>query len=308
MVKGPCGKPQGPFAFVARGILFVRQSGYGWAIQCKAKTMADPFTNQIAGLVRFSYPSKSGFSKAFDSDAEREAFLFDPARLERRFLMFERLTLPSLLQQNDPDFDCLFLVGTRFPDDARAHLGDLIRPLARARIVTLETMHHYIATQKAFATLPRRDVTHITTFRLDDDDALDLSYIKRLKAKAPAAVALAGDMHPVVIGFNRGFFVAAGPAGTEVYDVKERLPLGIGLAMVCKAGRKHNIFARNHRFVPQFYNTFTDVETPAFIRSVHRDNDSEPHSSGQARLMAQDQIAAELNQNFATSLVQLNAF
>lgn len=261
--------------------------------------------NQIIGLVRFSYPSENGFSKQFPTPEALQAFLYDPSRLERRFALFEMLTLPSLLAQRDSDFSCVFLLGEGFPAAALAHLRGLVKPLAGAVIVQLPSMPHYSATKKAFKSAIKPGATHVTTFRLDDDDAVDLGYIKRLRTTAARLVRLSGDDTPLVIGFNKGFFLETSCTGSEIYDVCERLPLGIGLAMVCRAGQTHNIFVRNHRFVSQFFNTYTDAVTPAFIRTVHRDNDSGTHITGQSRTMSDAEIDKALSENFATGLVKL---
>lgn len=267
--------------------------------------MGAQIKNQIIGLVRFSYPSRNGFSKEFPTLGELQSFLYDPERLERRFALFEMLTLPSLLAQRDPDFTCVFLVGEGLPPDALEHLRDLVKPLAKPMIVQLEPLPHYAATKKAFKPATAAGATHVTTFRLDDDDALDLGYVERLKHIADRLLHVSGDETPLVIGFNRGFFLETGPKGVEIYDVCERLPLGIGLAMVRRSGEPHNIFARNHRFVSQFFNTYTDAVTPSFIRSVHRDNDSGTHITGQSRTMSEADIAKVLAKNFATSMQQL---
>ena len=72
-------------------------------------------SNQIVGLVRFSYISKGGFAHSHDSQQEQEAMIYDTDRMERRFKLFEKLALPSLINQSDTDFQCIFLISKTFP-------------------------------------------------------------------------------------------------------------------------------------------------------------------------------------------------
>ena len=51
-------------------------------------------------------------------------------------------------------------------------------------VVALPPMEHYPATQAAFGMLPADDCTHLTSFRLDDDDAMDVGHIARLRRMA----------------------------------------------------------------------------------------------------------------------------
>ncbi|OIQ05290.1 MAG: hypothetical protein AUK60_10515 [Rhodobacteraceae bacterium CG2_30_10_405] len=268
--------------------------------------MRGSFTNQIVGLVRFSYPALNGFTRVPADLAVLTAQLYDPARLARRFHLFEHLTLPSLLAQTDPDFQTLFVIGTDLPEPARDRLQAAIAPLAGGRIVALEPMLHYGATQKAFAVLRDARASHVTSFRLDDDDALDCGFIARLRATAAALLPVATD-RPLVISANRGFFLRQAPGGNELIDVVEKLPLGVGLAMVVPQVSDENIFRRNHRLVPQYYNTFTDADTPAFIRSVHRDNDSQPTTSGISHQMTKAEIKTAIETHFPFTLAAIEA-
>jgi hypothetical protein len=236
--------------------------------------------NQIIGLMRFSYPSKGGFVKSGDDPEAQAKRLYDPARLERRFDLFEKLTLPSLLAQSDQDFRMVFLIGRDLPDVWRDRLSDAVAPLAGARLVSLVSLPHYLAVRRAYAMAEKDTATHITGFRLDDDDALDIHHVARMRATVEALLPVAGPELPLVTGCHRGYFLERKPGGNEVFEVVEKAPIGLGLAMTTPKGVSENIFRRNHRFANQWYNTYTDANQPAFIRTVHSDNDSDPHASG----------------------------
>jgi hypothetical protein len=258
--------------------------------------------SQIAILIRFSYPARNGFKAGGgDGDAAR---LYDPVRLDRRFAMFQALTLPSLLAQTDPDFTCIFLIGQAMPEAARDRLAALVAPLRHAVIHAEPPRFHYPATQLAFDAGLDPDAQRLVSVRLDDDDALALDYVAALRAVLPGVHGLTGDT-AACIAFNRGLFAELG--GGPVYGVCEKFPLGIGLAMTATAASRENIFARNHRLLPQFFNLWSDASTPMFIRTIHPDNDSEPYVSGRREDMDDSQIDALLRARFGTTLAALRA-
>ena len=117
-----------------------------------------------------------------EDEAAQLARLYDPERLERRFSLFERLTLPALLAQSDRDFRMVFLIGRSLPDVWRDRLAAAIAPLPGGRIVALAPMPHYMAIKRAYKTLYREGLT------LDDAKAAIAE-----AAKATPEVALLSD-------------------------------------------------------------------------------------------------------------------
>lgn len=262
--------------------------------------MPQEFKNQTVGLIRFSYVAKGGFAKTFESDEEAQEFLYDPARLERRFELFEKMCLPSLLGQSDPDFTCVVLTGDSLPGPARKRLQEHMGKLADGRLISLPPKPHYGAMKNALRKVDIGEATHRTTFRLDDDDALDTGYVARLKTRAAQLKDMAGG-EPVAIAFNHGFYVRKEPSGNKIFDATERTPLSVGTALVCPADHPDNVYARNHRFLPQFFDTYSDVRTPSWVRTIHQDNDSDPFINGRSGDMAADEIAEALKKGFAQS-------
>ena len=66
---------------------------------------------QILALCRFSYLGGRGFQVEHGSLAARRAFLYDPARLARRWFWFENVALPAFIAQTDPDFTLVVMTG-----------------------------------------------------------------------------------------------------------------------------------------------------------------------------------------------------
>lgn len=253
--------------------------------------------NQIIGLLRFSYPSIGGFRKKHDTAEEAEAFLYDSARLDRRLALFERFTLPCLQQQTDADFTMLILVGETMPEPQFDRLEALVASIPQVRILALPSLPHYRAMRKAYDVVERTAASHRTTFRLDDDDAVDKDFIRRLRRIADQ---LAADT-PVAIAFNKGLYVDYTQSPPEIFDATERTPLAVGTALTVPMDHPENIYRRNHRLLAQFYNTYSEAETPCYIRTIHQDNGSEPAFSGRTRDMSDAEIAQVLKEQFGLS-------
>ncbi|MBM1691533.1 glycosyltransferase [Sulfitobacter geojensis] len=237
---------------------------------------------QIKGLMRFSYLAENGFAKSTQGmDAMRE-MLYDPARLARRFKLFERLAFHTMSHQEDTDFTCAVLIGDSFPDKARAELEDIIRDFKPMQIVSLPPLVHIQAVKQAFNALPDDpSATHIATFRQDDDDAMHSSTTARIRAVADNLLQVRTDTKPFVIAFNRGLYLDP-TSETPITEWYERAPLGIGLAMVTPKGDHATVFRRNHRNLMEYYDCYSEVARPMWIRSVHADNDSTAQPQGRA--------------------------
>lgn len=261
--------------------------------------------NQITGLIRFSFATSCDFYPGFASVDALQAFLFDPDRLERRFAWFEQLCLPSLRAQSDPDFTCILLVGAAMPKPFKDRLRDVTKPLAAARIVEMPPAVHYAAIKAAFATVPSDGFTHRTTFRLDDDDAVDFDYIARLKRLVPEVLRLNGPDRPAAIAFNRGFYIFRKPNNTVIEPTCDRMPISVGAAVVAPLPTVDNVYLHNHRQLPQHYTTWLDCEAWSYIRTIHRDNKAAPKRSGMALDMSNKEAGLALFQNFGLSLQDL---
>ena len=244
--------------------------------------MATQLKAQIKGLMRFSYLSENGFAHSLEDLDERRRVLYDPARLERRFRLFERLAFYTMALQDDTDFTCAVLIGDCFPDIWRQRLEDIIADFSPMRIVALPPMVHIQAVKAAYAALPDDpEASHTVTFRQDDDDGMHRETITRIRAVADAMLPVRPDKKPFVIAFNRGFYMEP-KAEAPISEWYERAPLGIGLAMVTPKGDHATVFRRNHRNLVEYYDCYTEVARPMWIRSVHADNDSAASPQGRA--------------------------
>jgi len=270
--------------------------------------MPDPLNVQLRGLIRFSYLSENGFALTQQRRSRVRAVLFDRLRLERRFALFEALTLPSLRAQTDRDFKIAVLTSQDLPEWAMQKLQDLLATVPQATLVTMPPRAHYYAIKKAFNLLPLDDgATHQVTFRLDDDDAIHRETVARLRGMAQAMLPHRDAARALILGFNRGFYFEPDSDGPVLSEQYERTPLGVGLGLLNPVGSPENIFRRNHRHLAQYYDIYMEVGAPMFVRAVHRDNDSAANPTGRQGRMGKAQIEATLVRDFGLQLDQVRA-
>ena len=107
-------------------------------------------------------------------------------------------------------------------------------------------------------------------FRLDDDDALATSFIARLRRLSRD---LPGSTH---FSFPKGIMLfPSQPGGTEGVSLIRTEPLtAIGLAYVSDASFLRNPFSMAHRQVWRDWPVLSDPTFPAYIRTLHFDNDT----------------------------------
>ena len=98
---------------------------------------------QLLGLCRFSYLGGRGFQVRHGSTSERRAFLYDPARLARRWAWFEAVTLPGLLGQTDPDFTLVVMTGPDLPQPWLGRLHEIAAAHPQIRLALVPPMDHH---------------------------------------------------------------------------------------------------------------------------------------------------------------------
>lgn len=262
---------------------------------------------KMVGLLRFSVLTPTYYAERFDTLEQTAAHIFSPERMELRFRLFEKLCLPSLVRQSDADFDMVVLTAQSMPERYLERLLDLLEPLENIHCLPVGTDNHYKLLQQGYNAVPIGDATHRILFRLDDDDALDLDFVKRTKRLAAGLARLHGPRVPYIIAHNRGFYVRSTGAEVEIFDACERAPLSTGTALVASRRNSANPYRFNHRKFAQHYNTYSDITVPAFIRTIHGDNKSNPAQMGLTHQLDPATIAAQLEKHFGVTAAALRA-
>ncbi|UXU76064.1 MULTISPECIES: glycosyltransferase [unclassified Paracoccus (in: a-proteobacteria)] len=138
---------------------------------------------QMLGLCRFSYLGERGFQTRHRSLQDRRAFLYDPQRLARRWHWFERVTLPALLAQTEPDFTLVLMTGPDLPEPYLSRLRELESLAPQFRLALVPPMpFHLRACLRAIAPHIDARADVVGHFRQDDDDAVAVDYIQRSRA------------------------------------------------------------------------------------------------------------------------------
>jgi hypothetical protein len=225
----------------------------------------------VIGHIRFSFYGSSDTILRPDDSGEALSKLYDETRMARRFYLFERLTLPSLLAQTDQNFFLIVMSSDVMPERYKDRLRQIMRCFPDAILDFSESRR----SEEAFADYmsaalganPKGSAVH---FRLDDDDALASSYIQRLRR---VSLALRPE---TCISF---------PTGILLFPTKRNRPEGrsmitksylaaMGLAIISNRYHRKNPFMMAHQMVWQERPVFSDPKFVAYIRTMHFDNDT----------------------------------
>lgn len=234
--------------------------------------------NKIIGVCRFSYLGNGGF-KTLEGGADAAAkVLYDQDRMQRRFAYFEQICLPSLAAQTDADFTLVALIGDTMPARFRKRLKALVEAYPFLRVATLEAAGPLNSTRRAFRRgLDEHETDFITGFRLDDDDAVAVDYIARLRVVSDTLIRLgwATPDVPAAVCFHRGIYWDMKRGGDQFWDYSEPQPLGLASAMIHHPDSPHNIYRWNHRKLAANARCWIDPHEVMFVRTLHNHNDSD---------------------------------
>lgn len=228
---------------------------------------------QVIGICRFSYPGVGGFQVEHDSIEERIAFLYDPARLEERFRYFECFTLPCLRAQTDPDFTFLIVIGDQMPPEWRSRLDAAVTDLPQAVIQAHPPGPHRDVMKAAINAVKRPGKAPNIQFRLDDDDAVAVSFVARLRRAAEQATGLLADHRHVAIDFFGGHIARPGPHGLDTLAIRKPFwTAGLGVLFRPQVGATVMNFA--HQSIGRKMPTLGFSDPDMMLRGHSDRNDS----------------------------------
>ena len=240
----------------------------------------DPFTcdfkgfihMQVIGLCRFSYPALGGFQVGHDTIEERMAYLYDDARLEERFRLFETVALPCLKAQTDPDFELIVVIGDTLPQRHLDRLRDILATLPQARIRSEPPRQHREVMKEILNSARDRHLPCLQ-FRFDDDDAVAVDFVERLRAASDDCFALTQQHRTIAFDWSRGLIAEYGPDGiaaTEVFRPFDVAALGMYVRPRCPLTIMNYAHNKINRFMP----TVSFDTKHMFVRGHNASNDS----------------------------------
>jgi hypothetical protein len=229
---------------------------------------------RVIGLCRFSYPALGGFQVEHDSVPAREAYLYAPARMEERFRTFAALTLPPLRAQTDPDFTLVIVVGESLPSPCLARLRALVADLPQAVIQAHPPGPHRQVMRQAINAVrgPAGDGPS-AQFRMDDDDAVAVDFVERLRAEALANRGLFADNRHFAVDFNRGFIARADAHGLSVAPTTAPLTTA-ALGVVFRRGVDLTVMNFGHAKLARHMPVIRRSDSDMLIRGHNDHNDS----------------------------------
>ncbi|MEO1110032.1 MAG: putative rhamnosyl transferase [Pseudomonadota bacterium] len=234
---------------------------------------------QVIGLCRFSFPALGSFQIEHETIDKRRHHLYNPNRLEERFRLFESSTLPCFREQTDEDFELLVVTGDCLPKQARERLNDLTADVKQVRIVskpadsglkTRQVMRDVLNEARADPDQP------CIQFRHDDDDAVSVDLVERLRIAIHEGRGLVESHSTVAVDFCHGFLARCDADGIQAARVFIN-QLGVGLGMYVAGGCDKAIISYTHNKIGRSMPVISYGDAPMWVRTLHEFNDS-PHA------------------------------
>ncbi|WP_366140794.1 putative rhamnosyl transferase [uncultured Ruegeria sp.] len=228
---------------------------------------------QVIGLCRFSYPAIGGFQTTHESVEDRRRFLYQHDRLEERFRLFETVALPGFKKQSDDDFQLIIVVGDCLPKLAYDRLNDLTGGFKQVRIVAKPPGRHRKVMQDVLNSARNNPDQPCLQFRHDDDDAVAVDFVERLRGCVRDCVGLFEKRAMVAVDFNSGYLARATADGIQAARVHRPL-ITAGLGMYVRGGQQKSIMNFAHNRINRAMPVVTRPDTPMWVRGLNRFNDS----------------------------------
>ncbi|QBF30098.1 putative rhamnosyl transferase [Thalassococcus sp. S3] len=233
---------------------------------------------KVIGLCRFSYPAEGGFQVEHETLQDRIAYLYRPERMEERFRHFETVMLPGLKAQTDPDFTFLIVIGESLPQLWRERLMDLVAAFPQAKVEAHPPGPHRKVMQGVLNEARGANLEPCLQFRHDDDDAVAVDFIERLKSVAKDCDGLLHRNRLVAFDFNRGY--VAQPDARGILAAENFTPFwGVALAVAVQQGVRQSIMNFAHNKLPRFMPAVSITDSPMFVRGHNDFNDSRQGSN-----------------------------
>ncbi|OZI56392.1 glycosyltransferase [Bordetella genomosp. 4] len=251
-------------------------------------------------MIRYSVLSKS-LSESWvvgrDEFENYRANLFATDRLQARQDLFERITLPSLVQQTKrPSADWLtvfLLVSEEMPEHSRQQLADLVSKYDWIRIAPLPVENTTLGAPVAAALRQENGELAYATVRLDDDDALSYDYFERLLEYVQPS------FDGFCISFGKG--VAALMQDGKFTSFREYYfpKCAQGMAFVnykpkAKPAKLKSVYALgHHQRVDKRVPTILDSRYHSFLRAIHDHADTKIEKSATNAYLKMEEIEAK---------------
>lgn len=256
---------------------------------------------QILAVTRFAYPGLGGYQVEHETVAERQAYLWEPSRMEARFRSLEHLSLRTLSMQSDDAFRTIILTGADLPDPWRSRLTSLVSGLKGAEVVFHPPDHHRDALRDVI--LPRIDPEGPPSmqFRHDDDDEVARRFIARCREVWSHVRPLWEQHKRLTLDFNRGINLRLTPDGPMVEERFET-HLGVAQAVILAPHNQRTGMHFPHHRIGTLMPSVTLPDAPMWLRGVDGTNDSRIKAQMDRLTLADEAQKAQLRRRFGLDL------
>lgn len=228
---------------------------------------------QVIGICRLSYPAEGGFQRLHECLEERCAYLYEDERLNKRFATLETVTLPSIRSQTDKDFSFFVFIGSSLPQASKDRIYAAVRDIPQVQIIEREPGPYRTEMQSIFDEVRNPDAEICAQFRLDDDDAVGVDFVKDLRIAARRSQSILNYSGKIAIDFSSGFAATFTDRGVKLALIQKRLWTP-ALAILLLPRCKRSILNYGHHRLAEDMPVVTIPNQNMFIRSFHGDNDS----------------------------------
>lgn len=232
--------------------------------------------------------------------------LYAPDRLAQRFLWFEHILLPSIRHQTDPDFTLIVLIGDDLPEPWRARMAALVAAIPQAVLDPVPAGDHRLVCHDAISRHIDPKAAAVAQFRLDDDDAVGIDFVARLRAEIPALWSLFQRSGYLALDFCKGV-VLSDDGTAPVVTLRRALYWTPALAVLTKPDSGKHILDFPHHIVWRHMPTVTFPDEVMFLRGAHGGNDCAIEPDRRSPSLTEDRWEPLLYRRFRISLAEFAA-
>jgi hypothetical protein len=253
---------------------------------------------QVLGICRFSLLVEGGFQVGGPRTlAQRRVDLYDAVRLAHRFAWFEHVFLPAIRAQTDPDFTMVVVTGEDFPAPWFARLEALTAPVRQIVLDRRAPKRHRRLMREVIRDHVESEADVVAQFRLDDDDAVAIDYVARIREDHAMLAPLFARTRLMAVDHARGIVLARDGA-TLVPAPRLSANWGCGLTLYMLADHPQCVFDYTHFRVWEWMPSVSLNDTEMYVRGWHGDNDSPKLGPQRPYDLTPDQIDRVLRERF----------
>lgn len=189
--------------------------------------------------------------------------------MEHRLPLFEKFTLPSIMNQSCQNFSWHLLVDKQTPKRFIHRIEKFDYPNIKIRYTDIDIYAPTISDTKIWGiNTYKHDKFNIITTRIDNDDAFHINYIKEIQNRY---TQLANESKPFIISFPLGYIVHL--KSNSIVSHRYRKNNCPSLVASCNRKTFKSVFCCQHFQLAEKYVTFyAQKHKPHWLLIIHSQN------------------------------------